>query len=84
MPEEKPLMEKLGRPFLLSAVLGLIYQIPIFMQAIFPWFPDIYGWRTLCASGQWYVTSVSPFAGIAGLSAFQRLAPLSILVYGKY
>jgi len=36
MPEEKPLVEKLGRPFLLGAVLGLIYQIPIFMQVIFP------------------------------------------------
>jgi hypothetical protein len=88
MPQEKKsLMEKLGRPFLVGIVLGLVFQIPIFMQAIFPWFPDIYGWRTLCSSGQWYVTGASPFAGIAGLSAFQEhpaavamayLAPLSI------
>lgn len=88
IPEEKKsLMQKLGMPFLIGIILGLVYQIPIFMTSIFPWFPDIYGWKTLCASGQWYITGSSPLAGIAGLSAFQEhpvmvaigyLAPLSI------
>jgi hypothetical protein len=81
------MMEKLGKPFLLGIVLGLAYQIPIFMTSVFPWFPDIYGWKTLCASGQWYITGDSPLAGIVGLTTFQEhpamvaigyLAPLSI------
>jgi len=85
--EEKPLMVRLGKPFLVGIVLGLIFQIPIFMTSIFPWFPDIYSWKTLCSSGQWYVTSASPLYVIPGLSAFQEhplavamayLAPLSI------
>jgi len=85
--EEKSLMEKLGRPFLLGIILGLVYQIPIFMASIFPWFPDIYGWKTLCASGQWYVTGGTTLASIVGLTTFQEhpvmvaigyLAPLSI------
>jgi len=91
--ERKSMMEKLGKPFLLGIVLGLAYQIPIFMTSVFPWFPDIYGWKTLCASGQWYITGASPLAGIAGLSAFQEhpaavamayVVPLSISFNGWF
>ncbi len=88
IPEEKKsLMEKLGRPFFLGIVLGFVFQVPVFMTNIFPWFPDIYGWKTLCWSGQWYIQASSPLAGIVGLSAFQEhpaavaigyLVPLSI------
>jgi hypothetical protein len=85
--EKKSLMEKIGKPFLLGIFLGLAFQIPVFMTVVFPWFPDIYGWKTLCASGQWYVRAGTSFAGIVGLSAFQvhpamvaigYLVPLSI------
>lgn len=87
IPGEKPLMEKLGKPFLIGIVLGLVYQIPVFLTSVFPWFPDIYGWKTLCLSGQWFIPGSSTLASIAGLSAFQEhpavlavayLAPLSI------
>jgi hypothetical protein len=87
-PEEKEsLIEKLGRPFLLGIVLGLAYQIPIFMTVVFPWFPDIYGWKTLCLTGYWYVVGGTDLAKIAGLTtvnehpvgvAIGYILPLSI------
>jgi hypothetical protein len=81
IPEEKPLMEKLGRPFLLGIILGLVFQIPVFMTSVFPWFPDIYGWKTLCASGQWYVRGGTNLAYIAGLSAFQEHPAMVAVAY---
>jgi hypothetical protein len=83
----KPLKERLGFPFMLGIVLGLAFQIPVFMASMFPWFPDVYGWRTQCLSGQWYVTPDNPLTAIAGLSTFQKhpvmiaigyIAPLTI------
>jgi hypothetical protein len=76
-------------PFVIGIILGVAFQVPIMMSELFPWFPDIYGWRTnTCTSGQQYITSTSPLAGIVGISTFQKdplgmaiayLAPLSIL-----
>ncbi len=85
--EKKSIMDKIGRPFFIGILLGLAFQVPVFMTVVFPWFPDVYGWKTLCASGQWYVQPGTTFASIVGLSAFQEhpamvaigyLAPLSI------
>jgi len=68
-PEEKrSIMEKLGRPFLLGVILGLVFQIPVFMTITFPWFPDIYSWKTLCGPGFWYVQGGTDLARIAGLT----------------
>jgi len=33
------------KPFILGILLGFIFELPIFMALIFPWFPDIYNWR---------------------------------------
>jgi hypothetical protein len=76
-------------PFVIGMALGVVFQLPIMMSELFPWFPDIYGWRTnTCTSGQWYITSDSPLAGIVGLATAQKdplgvaisyLAPLSVL-----
>jgi len=42
------------RPLILGIVLGLAFEIPVFLQGVFPWFPDIYGFRTnTCCSGTW-------------------------------
>lgn len=85
--EKKSVVEKLGKPFLLGIFLGLAYQIPVFMTVVFPWFPDIYGWKTLCGAGVWYVRSGTTLAGVAGLTTVSEhpaavavgyLAPLSI------
>jgi len=75
-------------PFVIGILLGVAFQVPIMMSELFPWFPDIYGWRTnTCTSGQQWLPSTSPLSGIVGLSTFQKdplgmaiayLAPLSI------
>jgi len=77
------------RPFVIGILLGIVVQIPIWAQGLFPWFPDIYGWRTnTCAHGGQYITTDSPLAAIAGFGIFQKhpvfvaigfFAPLSIL-----
>jgi len=76
-------------PFVIGIILGVLFQMPIMMSDLFPWFPDIYGWRTnTCTSGQWYMPADSPLAGIVGLATAQKdplgvaisyLAPLSVL-----
>jgi len=76
-------------PFIIGMVLGVVFQVPLMMSDLFPWFPDIYGWRTnTCSSGQWYITADSPLAGIVGFATAQKdplgvaigyLAPLSVL-----
>jgi hypothetical protein len=76
------------RPFIVGILIGAVFQIPAFMTSIFPWFPDVYGWRTVCGGGEWYLPADSPLASIAGLSAFNKhpvilaiayLIPLSVL-----
>jgi hypothetical protein len=80
---------KLGRPFLVGFILGVVFQFPLFMTSLFPWFPDIYGWRVnMCGPGAQWLTPDSPLAGFVGFSMFNKnptlacilyLAPLSIL-----
>jgi hypothetical protein len=79
-----------GKPFIIGIILGLAFQIPIWLGTTFTWFPDIYGWRTnTCGTGAEYVTSASPLFALVGLSTWQKnpayialfyLAPLSILL----
>jgi hypothetical protein len=76
-------------PFSVGIILGTVFQLPIMMSELFPWFPDIYGWRVnTCTSGQWYVSAGSPLSGIVGFATAQKdplgmaiayLAPLSVL-----
>ncbi|MGQ9515605.1 MAG: DUF6785 family protein, partial [Thermoproteota archaeon] len=78
------------RPFLIGIILGAVVQFPIWAQALFPWFPDIFGWRVnTCGHGGQWITADSSLGGIAGMSIFQKhpvfiaigfLAPLSILL----
>jgi len=77
------------RPFLIGILLGFVAEIPIWGQGLFPWFPDLYGWRTnTCSHGGGWIPSESPLAQIAGLSIYQKhpvfiaigyFAPLSVL-----
>jgi hypothetical protein len=54
--EKRPMWTKL---FAFGIVLGFAVQIPIFMTQVFPWFPDIYGWRTnTCFHGGTYVSRI--------------------------
>jgi hypothetical protein len=60
------------RPFTIGIILGLVYQIPVFLTTVFPWFPDIYSWRILCGGGEWFVRTDSPLATVVGLGAFNE------------
>ncbi|MEM2702918.1 MAG: DUF6785 family protein [Candidatus Bathyarchaeia archaeon] len=80
----------LTKLFTIGIIIGLLVQMPITFVAIFPWFPDIYGWRVnTCATGGWWVPPGHPLASIAGLSilnkhpmvwALSYFAPLNILL----
>jgi len=92
MTSKKPLKERLGLPFIVALIMGIAYQIPLLLQYMFPWFPDIYGWRTnTCLMGTYYLDSSSPLAGIAGFAQFHKnpvfvailyMAPLNVLLGG--
>ncbi|MBO3803915.1 MAG: hypothetical protein JTT11_08640 [Candidatus Brockarchaeota archaeon] len=55
---------KFGIPFLIGTVAGLLLNFQIMMAFLFPWWPDLLGWRTLGVSPNGCVnttgTSVDP------------------------
>jgi hypothetical protein len=87
---EKSIRTRFGMPFMVGAILGIAFQLPLLLAYMFPWFPDIYGWRTnTCLMGASYITADSPLAGIAGLAQLNKnpavgaifyLAPLNVLL----
>jgi hypothetical protein len=78
-----------SKAFAVGILLGIVFQLPIFLSYIYPWFPDIYGWRVnTCSTGAYYVPAGSPLLAIIGLSNIQKnpatyalmfLAPLKVL-----
>jgi hypothetical protein len=77
------------RPFVIGILLGLAFEVPVFLQGVLPWFPDIYSWRTnTCCSGTACLPPDNPLtSNIVGLSmmiknplyfAIFYLSPLSI------
>ncbi|MBO3803283.1 MAG: hypothetical protein JTT11_05335 [Candidatus Brockarchaeota archaeon] len=89
---KKPLKERLGLPFIVALALGIAYQIPLLLTYMYPWFPDIYGWRTnTCLMGTYYLDPSSPLAQVAGFAQFNKnpvfvailyMAPLNVLLGG--
>jgi len=55
-------------------LVGLAFSSILFMILVFPWFPDILGWRvnTCSCSGATYITTDSPFINIVALTTFQK------------
>jgi len=41
---------KFGLPFIIGAVIGIILNVQIMLAWLFPWWPDLLGWRTLGTS----------------------------------
>jgi hypothetical protein len=87
--KEESTASKLAKPFIIGVLLGLVVQIPIYMTVMFPWFPDVYGWRAnTCGHGGYWIPAGSPLSSVVGLSMFQKhpvfiaigyLVPLSTL-----
>jgi hypothetical protein len=70
-----------SREFLIGMVLGGGFVILMFMIINFPWFPDIYGWRTnTCSSGFTYITADSPFAGVIAFVGSTK-QPLNVAIF---
>jgi len=79
---EKSLRSRLGLPFMIGILLGVAFQLPLLLAYMYPWFPDIYGWRiNTCTMGAQWITPDSPLAGIVGLSQFNKDPALGAILY---
>jgi len=70
------------KPYIVGIALGFAFQFTVFLIMTFPWFPDIYGWRTntLCYGAGW-IDSSSPLYSIAALAVFSKNPSLTALLY---
>lgn len=69
------------RPFSIGVILGFIFVVPIFMARTFPWFPDIYSWRSICPSNAWHLPENDPLgSSIVGLASI-AVDPISIAIF---
>jgi hypothetical protein len=76
-------------PFLIGLILGVVVWVPTMCIGLFPWFPDVYGWRAnVCGYGSYYVQPGEPLASIIAMArigkeplgvAIAYFAPLHIL-----
>lgn len=86
--------EKITKFFLIGLIVGICLQLPIYLQAAFPWFPDIFSWRVnTCPSGQQYVGWGETVLGLVSLTAWNKqplayaiayMMPLSVLFNGWF
>jgi hypothetical protein len=80
---------KWSRQFIIGIAIGLIFQIPITLTGLFPWFPDIYSvkYRTCPFIARWFGGDelLGTIPGIMSMNynlpvvAIGYLAPLTIL-----
>lgn len=76
----KPQPSHIKMAFLVGIVLGFAFQFPIWAQAMFPWFPDVYGWRVnTCGHGGYQVQANSPLGALVGLSIIAK-HPLNVAI----
>ena len=86
---EKPKTKiSLGSPFSIGVILGIVFNLPILLSYLFPWFPDIYAWRTnTCGHGS-IATPGPPLWDLIGITMVNKhpiavsvmyLAPLNVL-----
>jgi len=69
------------RPFAIGALLGLAFMVPVFMTKTFPWFPDIYGWRSISTCSAWHLPENSPIgSSIIGLAS-ASVDPVSVAIF---
>jgi hypothetical protein len=79
---ERSLKARLGLNFVIGMILGIVFQLPLLLTYLFPWFPDIYGWKTnTCTMGSQWITTDSPLIGIVGLNMFNKDPALGAMLY---
>ncbi|RLI26224.1 hypothetical protein DRO57_01780 [Candidatus Bathyarchaeota archaeon] len=88
-PEKPKIKISPSSPFTIGFILGVVFNLPILMTYLFPWFPDIYGWRTnTCGHGAIMSLADTPLWSIIGISMVNKhplavsvmyLAPLNII-----
>jgi len=66
-------------PFLIGFIVGVIFQVPVSLIQLFPWFPDIFAIRGNCCGFVWYVKAGTSLAPIIGLGT-ANLQPLMAAV----
>jgi hypothetical protein len=71
------------KPFAIGMIMGFFFMVPIFLAMTFPWFPDVYGWRTLtiCPSNTWHLPADNPVSSsVIGLASI-ALDPISVAIF---
>ncbi|RLI28639.1 hypothetical protein DRO58_01725 [Candidatus Bathyarchaeota archaeon] len=81
-------------PFVAGVILGICFELPIILAILFPWLPDIYGWRDHTCLGGTHVVYADEIANhpiysvVVGLGSLNKnpatvaaayFAPLDIL-----
>jgi len=79
---EQASTKKSLKPYFLGIALGFIFQFIVYLIMVFPWFPDIYGWRvnTNCYGASW-IDNTSPLYGIVALAQYSKNPSLAALFY---
>jgi hypothetical protein len=78
-PERKV---RFSGPFLIGLILGFAVWIPTFCTGLFPWFPDIYGWRweaNNCGYGSHFISPSEPLASIIAMARIGK-EPLGVAI----
>lgn len=85
---------RIAKFFTIGLLVGIALQLPIYLQAVLPWFPDIFAWRVnTCPSGQQFVGWGETVLGLISLTAWNKqplayaiayMMPLSVLFNGWF
>lgn len=69
------------KPFIIGILTGFVLAIPLSMGTLFPWFPDIYGWRSnTCGPGSWQFPSGSTPSDTPWNLGIAKHLPLYVLL----
>jgi len=80
IPESRSGGHRLWR-FGIGLMVGLIFQIIVFLTQIFPWFPDVFALRGNCCGYVWYVKAGTPLAPIIGLATANLQPVMAAIAY---
>jgi hypothetical protein len=69
------------KSLLIGVLLGFVFMVPVFMTKTFPWFPDVYGWRSIATCSAWHLPENHPLgSAIIGLASIS-VDPVSVAIF---